>query len=227
MISISNVCKYYNKKIALNGVSLSIPEKSIVVVAGVNGAGKTTLLKCLAGLISFSGEIMVDGKPLKSLDSKRKIAFCTEVPEIFDFLTLEEHIHYWALALGIDNWSERADKLYRRFKLENYIHVLGKDMSKGIKQKTALCCAFIREEGYFILDEPMVGLDPYAIKELKKIIAEKKAKGCSFVISTHILESVEDIWDFMFVIDNGIVVKSIQNLDSESIIDSFFDTQKR
>ncbi len=219
MIQIRNVTKRYgSKKVALNNVSLAIPEKQTVVIAGVNGAGKSTLLKCISGLAPFEGEITIDGFLPDSVESKRKIAFCTEVPQIFDFLTLEEHIRYWAAALKIKDWQPRAEELYKRFRLEDYVKVLGKNMSKGIKQKTSLCCAFIRNEGYFILDEPMVGLDPYAIEELKNIINEKKDSGCTVILSTHILQSAQDIWDRMFVVDKGEIAHSAKRSESDGDI---------
>ena len=91
-------------------------------------------------------------------------------------------------------------------------------MLKGIKQKTSLCCAFIRNEGYFILDEPMVGLDPYAIEKLKNIINEKKDSGCTVILSTHILQSAQDIWDSMFVVDKGEIAHSAKRSESDGDI---------
>lgn len=136
MIQIRNVTKRYgSKKVALNNVSLAIPEKSTVVIAGVNGAGKSTLLKCISGLAPFEGEITIDGFLPDSVESKRKIAFCTEVPQIFDFLTLEEHIRYWAAALKIKDWQPRAEELYKRFRLEDYVKVLGKTCQKESSRK--------------------------------------------------------------------------------------------
>ena len=110
-------------------------------------------------------------------------------------LTVYEHIEYIANAYGIKDYEEKAEALLARFELDDKRDKVGKELSKGMQQKVSICCALITEPKVILFDEPMVGLDPKAIKELKKVFLELKEKGCSVIISTHIIDSVDEIWD--------------------------------
>lgn len=125
------------------------------------------------------------------------------MPAVYDLLTIAEHLEFIARAYSLSDWKERADSLLSRFELFDKKDKLGKELSKGMQQKLSICCALLPEPKVIVFDEPMVGLDPHAIKELKAVFAELKTAGASVLISTHMLDSVEDYWDVAHIMVNG------------------------
>ena len=225
LIDLKNIKKKYDNRFELD-ISMKIDNGKVVVLAGKNGAGKSTFIKCITGLINSGGKALVDGVDIRKVEGKRNIAYSPEIPEVFDYLTVYEHLELYSITYDIKEWDAVASYLLEKMELSKYKDVVGKELSKGTKQKLSLCCSLIREGCFIILDEPFTGLDPYAMKNLKDIINEKKGKGCTFLISTHILESLEDIWDEMYIIDNGKIIKKIMKKDNIHILNAFFDESK-
>jgi ABC-2 type transport system ATP-binding protein len=114
-----------------------------------------------------------------------------------------EHLEFIARAYSLQNWKERAELLLQRFELDDKVKKLGNELSKGMQQKVSICCGLLPEPKVILFDEPMVGLDPHAIKELKNIIVEKKQEGCAILISTHMLDSVNEFWDSTNIMIDG------------------------
>lgn len=208
MISVKNVTKKYGKNTVADNVSFEVPDGQISVLLGPNGAGKSTIIKCICGLLRFSGEITIGGHPNRSLEAKRLLGYVPEMPALYDLLTVEEHLEFIARAYRLDNWKELADRLLERFELSDKRKKLGKELSKGMQQKVSICCALLFQPKSMIFDEPMVGLDPHAIKELKEIFQELRARGVSLLISTHMLDSVEDYWDAAQIMMQGKIAAS-------------------
>lgn len=125
---------------------------------------------------------------------------------MFDALTVREHIEYIKRAYDSDITEEEIEKLMKRFELDDKQKKLGRELSKGMMQKVSICCALAIKPKVILLDEPMVGLDPAAIKELKEVILELKAQGTTVLISTHMLEMVKDLWDLVFIMQKGEIV---------------------
>lgn len=203
MFEVSHVTKRYGKVVANDDISFSVADGQIAVLLGPNGAGKSTVIKCIAGLLRFDGSITVCGFPNKSLEAKRLLGYVPEMPAVYDLLTVAEHLEFIARAYSLSDWKERADSLLSRFELFDKKDKLGKELSKGMQQKLSICCALLPEPKVIVFDEPMVGLDPHAIKELKAVFAELKTAGASVLISTHMLDSVEDYWDVAHIMVNG------------------------
>lgn len=203
MFSVANVTKKYGKLIANNDISFSVGDGQIAVLLGPNGAGKSTIIKCIAGLLRFEGEISIGEYPNKSLEAKRLLGYIPEMPAVYDLLTVWEHMEFIGRAYRLENWKERAEGLLTRFELMDKKDKLGKELSKGMQQKVSICCALLHEPKVVIFDEPMVGLDPHAIKELKAMFKELRAAGASVLISTHMLDSVEDYWDVAHIMVGG------------------------
>ncbi|MGI5971336.1 MAG: ABC transporter ATP-binding protein [Oscillospiraceae bacterium] len=203
MLKVENVTKRYGRLVANDNISLEVGEGEIAVLLGPNGAGKSTLIKCIAGLLRFNGEITVGGYPNKSLQAKRLLGYVPEMPAIYDLLTVEEHLEFIARAYELDSWEKYAGDLLARFELEDKRMKLGKELSKGMQQKLSICCAILPKPQVLVFDEPLVGLDPHAIKELKKYFLEQRELGCSILISTHMLDSVEDYWDLAHIMMHG------------------------
>lgn len=203
MFEVSHVTKRYGKVVANDDISFSVADGQIAVLLGPNGAGKSTVIKCITGLLRFDGSITVCGFPNKSLEAKRLLGYVPEMPAVYDLLTIAEHLEFIARAYSLSDWKERADSLLSRFELFDKKDKLGKELSKGMQQKLSICCALLPEPKVIVFDEPMVGLDPHAIKELKAVFSELKTAGASVLISTHMLDSVEDYWDVAHIMVNG------------------------
>ena len=224
MITVSHVTKRYGKVTANNDISFTVGDGRIAVLLGPNGAGKSTIIKCITGLLRFQGEIAIDQFGNKTLDAKRRLGYVPEMPALYDLLTVSEHLEFIARAYELPDWEAGAQKLLERFELADKADKLGKELSKGMQQKVSICCALLPKPRAIIFDEPMVGLDPHAIKELKEVFQELRADGCSVLISTHMLDSVEDFWDTAHIMMNGSFAATKQNgEDGDSLEKLFFD----
>lgn len=227
MLKVENLTKKYNKVEAVKNVSFTVEPGSIAVLAGPNGAGKSTTIKCITGLLRYEGKIEVCNKDNKTPDGKRCLGYVPEVPALFDYLTVYEHIQFVAKAYGVTEYEEKAEALLRRFELYDKKDKLGRELSKGMQQKISICCAAIINPKVILFDEPMVGLDPKAIKELKLLITELRMQNTAVVISTHLLDSVEDIWDKILIMKNGEIILSRTreelHLTGESLEELFFE----
>lgn len=227
MLSVFNLTKKYDKMTAVNNITFRVEKGEIAVLLGPNGAGKSTTIKCITGLLRYDGQIEIDDYPNKTIEAKKVFAYVPEVPSLFEMLTVYEHIEYIANAYGISNYREKAEELLNRFELADKRDKLGKELSKGMQQKVSICCALITEPKVILFDEPMVGLDPKAIKELKKVFVELKGRGCSVIISTHIIDSIDEIWDKALIMKDGeiILARTRKELEdrNESLEEIFFD----
>ena len=203
MLEIQELTKKYGKYLAVDHVSFVVPTGQVGILLGPNGAGKSTIIKSIAGLLRYQGGVGIEHMPAKSLEAKRVFAYVPEVPAMFDALTVREHIEYIRRAYDSNITEEEIEKILVRFELEDKQNKLGRELSKGMMQKVSICCALITRPKVILLDEPMVGLDPAAIKELKAQILELKSQGCTVLISTHMLEMVKELWDVTFVMDKG------------------------
>lgn len=222
MLKINGVTKKYGKVTANNNITFGISSGEIAVLIGPNGAGKSTIIKCITGLLRFEGEITVDGKNNKSTEAKRLIGYIPEMPAVYDMLTVGEHIQFMLRAYNMTD-DGYGDELLRRFELLDKKDKLGKELSKGMQQKLSICCALVHRPKVVIFDEPMVGLDPHAIKQLKDIFTELKNQGAAVLISTHMLDSVETFWDTAYIMVGG-TLKARKTIDdtTESLEDVFF-----
>ncbi len=182
---------------------------------------------CPSASISASA-FSAAGFPNKSLDAKRRLGYVPEMPAVYDLLTVWEHMEFIARAYRLESWEEPAAALLERFELADKKDRLGKELSKGMQQKVSICCALLPRPEVIIFDEPMVGLDPHAIKELKTVFAELKAAGASVLISTHMLDSVEDYWDIAHIMVKGRFAATKKNHDEtageKTLEDLFFET---
>jgi ABC-type multidrug transport system ATPase subunit len=203
MLSVRGVTKKYGKLVANDNVSFEINPDEISILLGPNGAGKSTIIKCIAGLLKFNGDIFINGNENKSLLAKRDLGYIPEMPALYDMLTVWEHLEFIGRAYSLENWKDRAENLLERFELEDKKKKLGSELSKGMQQKVSICCGLLPNPKVILFDEPMVGLDPHAIKELKNLIVEKKKEGNAVLISTHMLDSVAEFWDSTNIMMDG------------------------
>jgi len=226
MLKVKNLTKKYDKVLAVKDVSFEINSGEIGVLIGPNGAGKSTTIKSIAGLLRFDGEITIDGKPNKSIKAKRVFGYVPETPALYESLSVWDHLEFVARAYGLQDWADTAETLLARFDMDDKKNKVGKDLSKGMQQKVSICCALLIKPRMVMFDEPMIGLDPKAIKELKEIFIELKNSGCAVLISTHILDSIADVWDKALIMNKGEIVfnstRDAMALKDESLEDVFF-----
>lgn len=227
MLKVENVTKKYGKVLANDNISFDIGDSEIAVLLGPNGAGKSTIIKCIVGLLRFKGNITINGENNKSLAAKRLLGYIPEMPAVYDMLTVEEHLEFILRAYEMKDDGYK-DELLERFELTDKKNKLGKELSKGMQQKLSICCALVHKPKIVIFDEPLVGLDPHAIKQLKEIFFELKNAGASILISTHMLDSVEDFWDTAYIMVGGRVqAKKAMGEDSMSLEELFFNITER
>ena len=217
MITAEHVTKTYGFLTAVRDISLRVLPGESAVLLGPNGAGKSTLIKSICGLLQFNGVITINGFDNHDTRAKRILGYVPEIPAPYPMLTVFEHLEFIARAYRLDDWQARANALLRRFELDDKRNKLGKELSKGMQQKISVCCAVLPEPAAIILDEPLIGLDPRAIRELKTMLAEMKSSGCAIIISTHIIESVAGDWDAVYIMMNGEIRKTCRRTESETI----------
>ena len=225
MLEIQNLCKSYGEYLAVDHVTFMVPSGKVGILLGPNGAGKSTIIKSIAGLLRYEGGIGIQGMSSRTMEAKKVFAYVPEIPAMFDALTVREHIEYIRRAYGSLITDEEVEVLLHRFELDDKQDKLGNELSKGMMQKVSICCALALKPQVILLDEPMVGLDPKAIKELKEVVLELRDAGCTILISTHMLEMVKEIWDIMYVMEKGklIQVYTKEELGEKELDDVFFE----
>jgi ABC-type multidrug transport system ATPase subunit len=227
MLEVTNLSKSYNKTLAVKNVSFKVEKGEIAVLAGPNGAGKSTIIKSIAGLLRYDGIIKVCGRDNKSVEGKRVLGYIPEMPAMFPLLSISEHVTLMAHAYGVKDYKDRAEELLKLFDLSDKKDKYGSELSKGMQQKLSICCALITNPSVLLIDEPMIGLDPKAIKTMKEILVELKNNGTTILISTHLLDSVQELWDRILIMKNGefLLAKAKDELDlkDKSLEDIFFE----
>ena len=215
MLEIQGLSKSYGKNLAVDNVSFTVPDGQIGILLGPNGAGKSTIIKSIAGLLRYKGVIRIQGIPARQMEAKKVFAYVPEIPAMFDALTVREHIEYIRMAYQSGITDEEVEEILKAFEMEDKQDKLGNELSKGMMQKVSICCALAVKPKVILLDEPMVGLDPAAIKMLKEVVLKLRDQGVTVLISTHMLEMVEELWEIMFVMEKGHIVGSYTKSDAE------------
>lgn len=206
MISVHDFHKAYDLTVAVRGISFDVQPGQIMGLIGPNGAGKTTTLRALAGIIPAScGSLSVAGFEIRTqpLEAKRRLAFIPDDPQLFYDLTVAQHLRFSAAAYQVDPQQNDTERLVRDFKLEQKLDTPVSDLSRGMKQKLAVCAAYLRNPQAILFDEPLTGLDPHGIRALKDSICRRAADGAAIVISSHLLAMVEDICTHVLILSHG------------------------
>lgn len=218
MLSITNLVKRYGKQNAVDDITFELGGGEVVGLLGPNGAGKSTTMKCIVGLLrKSSGEITIGGHDHLSVAAKRLFSYIPETPYVYDLLTVREHLQFIAQAYGVKDWKDKADGLLDLYELDDKADKLGRDLSKGMRQKVSICCALLPDPQVLFFDEPMIGLDPKAIKNTRQVFRDLKNQGKTILVSTHLIDSVETIADRIMILKSGKIIgnDSIQNLKSQ------------
>lgn len=194
---------------------------------GRNGAGKSTIIKCIMGFLKYQGQIQVNGLENKSIEAKKIMGYIPEIPSLYPNLTVDEHMEFIARAYKLKDYKAYKDALLERFDLTDKKKKFGDELSKGMQQKLSICCGLLPRPRLVLFDEPMIGLDPHAIKELKKVFEELRDSGCMVLVSTHMIDSMEELWDTTYIMKQGRVAAVVEreNLkdNHKSLEDIFFE----
>ncbi len=215
MLEVIHYTKRYGNTLACDDLSFTLPDGSITVLLGPNGAGKSTLMKGITGFLRFEGQIRINGMPNTELASRRILGYIPEIPSFYPNLTVAEHVEFVARAYRLQDYRARADALLERFSLTEHRKKLGSALSKGMAQKLSICLGLFTQPSVLLLDEPFIGLDPHAIKELKRIMEELRAQGATLLVSTHIIESVDMLWDRAIIMQKGSIRRTLTRRELE------------
>jgi ABC-2 type transport system ATP-binding protein len=205
-IEIHALRKVYNGVAAVDALSVRVEAGQIVGLVGPNGAGKTTTMRCAVGIVPpTAGAIRIGGHDLAAapVAAKRTLAFVPDDPHLFDALTVWEHLEFTAAAYRIPDWEARARALLQQFELEARRNDPAQALSRGMRQKAAICCAYLHDPLAIFLDEPLTGLDPRGIRTMKDSLAARAAAGSAVVVSSHLLSLVEDLCTDVLLLHRG------------------------
>ena len=204
-IEVNHVTKRYAEHLALNDISLVVPEQSIYGLLGPNGAGKTTLIRILNQITApDTGKVFIDGKPLCPQHVER-IGYLPEERGLYKKMKVGEQAIYLAQLKGISK-SEAEKRLkvwFERFQIADWWNKAVEELSKGMQQKVQFITTVIHEPDILIFDEPFSGFDPINANLLKESILELRDKGATILLSTHNMSSVEELCDSITLINKG------------------------
>jgi ABC-2 type transport system ATP-binding protein len=201
--------KRYGERVALRDVSLTLRSGEVLALLGPNGAGKTTTLRLLAGVLRpTAGTVEVDGVvqgPASWPGARNRIGFLTEMPGLWDRLSVEENLLTYARLYAIPAPSRRVAVLLDRVGLADRAADPAGALSKGMRQKVALARALLHEPPIVLLDEPTAGLDPAMTRTVRELVADLRAAGRAVLLSTHNLDEAERVADRIAVLTQTLV----------------------
>jgi ABC-type multidrug transport system ATPase subunit len=184
--------RHYGDLTALAGVDLTVRAGEMVALVGPNGAGKSTFLGLAAGLLRPSdGSIEVAGSAAGSLEARAATSFLPDSPSLYDDLSLDEHLEYVGRLHGAEDWQERAGELLERLGLADRAGDLPVKFSRGMRQKSSIALAFVRDFSLLLADEPFDGLDPGSREAFGGLIDDAVAGGAAVIVSTHRADVLE------------------------------------
>lgn len=196
----------FDETVAVDHLDLIVEPGEIVGLVGINGAGKTTFLRMLAGILTpTDGEIVIAGHPLvgDAVEARAQLAFVPDTPMLFDSLTVQEHLVFIAELYGVSDREARFDTLLDEFELSDRRHSTASSLSRGMRQKLAICCAFLHDPLALLLDEPLTGLDPPGRRRMSQAITTRAQAGSAVIVSSHQLEFIEKLSTRFAIVHKG------------------------
>ena len=208
LIQCKDVCKSFGEKVALDHVSVDIPKGNIFGLLGPNGAGKTTLIRIINRItIPNGGEVLFDGRPITQ-DDVEKIGYLPEERGLYRKMKVGEQAMYFAQLKGMSSREAAAElkKWFVRFGIESWWNKKVEELSKGMAQKVQFITTVVHKPSLLILDEPFSGFDPVNAQVIREEILRLKDEGATIILSTHNMESVEELCDNIALINKSHVV---------------------
>ena len=209
MIEAQAITKLYDKFTAVDDLSLTVRPGEVLGLVGCNGAGKTTTLRCLAGIIRPTrGSVRLCGHDLATdpIAAKRALAFFSDEPRLFDYLTVEQHLAFVARIYQVADYRERMKGLLEELEIADKAAQLPGELSRGMKQKLAIACGLIHRPRAILFDEPLTGLDPIGIRRMKASILRRAQEGAAIIISSHLLPLLEEVCSHVLILGGGKVL---------------------
>jgi ABC-2 type transport system ATP-binding protein len=208
MIELLKLVKKFGELVAVNDLSLTVPKGEFFAVLGPNAAGKTTTIKMLTGLIKpTAGRARIGGFDVQEhpLEARRRLAYVPDFPFLYDKLTPWEFFRFTGQMFQMrdDQIDASARALVPRFNLEPYVKSAIEGLSHGTRQRVAIVAALLHDPEVFVIDEPMVGLDPHHARVVKDVLKERSLKGMTVFLSTHQLSVAEEMADRIGIIHRG------------------------
>lgn len=210
LIECKNVCKNFGTKVALDNVSLDVPEGKICGLLGPNGAGKTTMIRIINRItIPNSGEVLFNGRPITQRDVE-KVGYLPEERGLYRKMEVGDQAMYLAQLKGMSEKDARAElkKWFVKFGIQDWWKKKVEELSKGMAQKVQFITTVVHKPSLMILDEPFSGFDPVNAELIRKEILELKEQGATIILSTHNMESVEELCDNIALINKSHLVLS-------------------
>jgi ABC-2 type transport system ATP-binding protein len=209
LIVVRELTKLYGDLPAVRSISFDVAAGEILGLVGPNGAGKTTTLRSIAGIISpTSGSVAIAGHDMRAepIAAKRALAFIPDEPHLFDYLTVEEHLRFIARLYGVADVETRMPGLLGELELSDKRRSLPGELSRGMRQKLAIACGLLHDPSVLILDEPLTGLDPAGMRRMRETIATRASNGAAVILSSHLLNLVEELCTKLLVVRRGTCV---------------------
>ena len=206
MIRVEDFYKVYDQTVAVEGLSFEVLPGQVLGLLGHNGAGKTTTMRALVGIIPPTrGRLIVNGHDVVThpVEAKQKLAYVPDDPRLFEALTIGEHLQFIASVYRVADWRDRAAALLEQFELTDKRDTPAGELSRGMRQKVAICCAYLYEPAAVLFDEPLTGLDPRGIRTMKESVRRRAAAGAAVVVSSHLLALVEDLCTHLLILHRG------------------------
>jgi ABC-2 type transport system ATP-binding protein len=223
MIELDRLVKKFGDLVAVNDISLKIGRGEFFAMLGPNAAGKTTTIKLLTGLIKpTSGCARICGFDVQAdpLEARRRLAYVPDFPFLYDKLTAWEFFRFTGEMFQLDaaRIKKNANELVARFHLEEFADRTLEGLSHGTRQRIAIVSALLHDPEVFVIDEPMVGLDPQHARVVKDVLKERSLAGTTVLVSTHQLEIAEEMADRIGIINGGklIAVGTREELHKQS-----------
>ncbi|RPH48842.1 MAG: ABC transporter ATP-binding protein [Desulfobacteraceae bacterium] len=225
MILLENLTKKYGVFTAVSDLSITIPKKEIFGFIGPNGAGKTTTIKMMGGIMDpTSGSINICGINMKDEPEKAKknIGFIPDRPYLYEKLTGKEFLRFIGNLYGVDKktFAAKAEEKLNIFSLLSWADELIESYSHGMKQRLIMAAALLHDPEVLIVDEPMVGLDPVAVRMVKDLFKQLAERGMTIFMSTHTLKVAEDVCDRIGIINKGVLIATgtVGDLKKKSLL---------
>jgi len=206
MVQVEGLTKLYGEFTAVSELSFSLQPGEVLGLVGPNGAGKTTTLRCLAGIIPPTrGTVRVGGHDIvrDAIAAKKQLAFFTDEPRLFDYLTVWQHLNFIARIYQVADYERIGRDLLTELEIAGKRDALPGELSRGMKQKLAIACGLLHSPRVIYFDEPLTGLDPLGIRRMKDSILKRAREGAAIIISSHLLHLVEEICSRILILKSG------------------------
>jgi ABC-2 type transport system ATP-binding protein len=206
VIEAEGLTRRYDGRVAVRGLSFTVRPGEVVGLLGPNGAGKTTTLRMLSGILRpTAGAARIAGFDLQDqpIEAKRRLAFVPDEPRFFDYLTVQEHLRFVARMHGVRDVGPHLERLVAHTTVGARLDGFPSELSRGMRQELALACALVHEPSALLLDEPLTGLDPIAIRRTKDVVRAAAARGTAILLSSHLLHLVAELCERIVVLRHG------------------------